>query len=51
MVMQNKKRVMVSLDKNVADLFEDLAKSAGLNKSSLLTTWINQKGKELEQKK
>lgn len=37
--------------KNVADLFEDLAKSAGLNKSSLLTTWINQKGNELEQKK
>ena len=37
----------------ICDIIDDhdLAKSAGLNKSSLLTTWINQKGKELEQKK
>lgn len=43
-----KKRVMVTLSKEVADRFEQIAKQMGLSKSGLVTVWINASGKENE---
>lgn len=43
-----KKRVMVTLSKDVADQFEKIAKRMGLSKSGLVTVWVNANGKENE---
>lgn len=37
-----KKRVMVTLSKDVADKFDEVAKKMGLSKSGLVTVWINE---------
>lgn len=51
LVNVNKKRVMVTLSKEVADDFDKIAKKMGLSKSTLITLWISENRKELEQKK
>ncbi|TFI09385.1 transcriptional regulator [Thiopseudomonas sp. 4R-3cl] len=43
-----KKRVMVTLSKEVADKFDKIAKQMGLSKSGLVTVWVNNSGKENE---
>jgi len=48
MVKDDKKRVMVTLSKEVADKFERIAKQMGLSKSGLVTVWVNANGKENE---
>ncbi|MDQ8329267.1 CopG family transcriptional regulator [Enterococcus faecium] len=50
MVSNDKKRVMLTLTKEVADDLEKKAKSMGLSKSALITSWINENRKEFEQK-
>ncbi|MEX1512225.1 CopG family transcriptional regulator [Enterococcus sp. C61] len=51
LVSNDKKRVMLTLTKEVADDLEKKAKSMGLSKSALITSWINENRKEFEQKK
>lgn len=51
LVSTDKKRVMVTLAKEVADNFDEIAKRMGLSKSALLTLWVNENRKESEQKK
>ena len=51
LVSTDKKRVMVTLSKEVADNFDEIAKKMGLSKSTLITLWVNENRKELEQKK
>lgn len=51
LVSNDKKRVMLTLTKEVADDLEKHAKSMGLSKSALITSWINENRKEYEQKK
>lgn len=51
LVTADKKRVMVTLAKEVADNFDEIAKKMGLSKSALLTLWVNENRKESEQKK
>lgn len=51
LVNADKKRVMVTLAKEVADNFDEIAKRMGLSKSALLTLWVNENRKESEQKK
>lgn len=46
-----KKRVVVTLTKEVADNLDKIAKQMGLSKSGLITIWVNANGKENEQKK
>lgn len=41
MVSDDKKRVMVTLNKEIAVDFDELAKSMGISKSALVTIWIN----------
>lgn len=41
---------MLTLTKEVADDLEKKAKSMGLSKSALITSWINENRKEFEQK-
>lgn len=48
MPKDEKKRVMVTLSKEVADKFEMIAKQMGLSKSGLVTVWVNANGKENE---
>lgn len=48
MAEDEKKRVMVTLSKDVADEFERIAKQMGLSKSGLVTVWINANRKENE---
>lgn len=43
-----KKRVMVTLSKEVADKFDKIAKQMGLSKSGLVTVWVNNSRKENE---
>lgn len=43
-----KKRVMVTLSKEVADDFDEIAKQMGLSKSGLVTVWVNANKKEVE---
>ncbi|ELB58045.1 TPA: CopG family transcriptional regulator [Enterococcus faecium] len=50
LVSNDKKRVMLTLTKEVADDLEKIAKSMGLSKSALITSWINENRKESEQK-
>lgn len=51
MAEEKKKRVMLSLSKDVAEALDKLAKEVGLSKSGLVTTWINANRKDSEQKK
>ncbi len=51
LVSNDKKRVMLTLTKEVADDLEKIAKSMGLSKSALITSWINGNRKESKQKK
>lgn len=51
LVNADKKRIMVTLAKEVADNFDEIAKKMGLSKSALLTLWVNENRKESEQKK
>ena len=37
---------MVTLSKEVADDFDELAKKMGLSKSGLVTIWVNENKKE-----
>lgn len=46
-----KKRVMVTLNAEIAKNFEEIAKKMGLSKSALITLWVNENRKGLEQKK
>ena len=46
MSRDEKKRVMVTLSKEVADDFDELAKKVGLSKSGLVTIWVNENKKE-----
>lgn len=46
-----KKRVMVTLSSEIAKDFDEIAKKMGLSKSALITLWINENRKGLEQKK
>ena len=50
LVSTDKKRVMVTLSKEVADNFDEIAKKMGLSKSTLITLWVNENRKELELK-
>lgn len=45
MVPEDKKRVTVTLSREVAAEFEKVAKDLGWSKSALLTFWINEKRK------
>ncbi|HFF4854920.1 TPA: CopG family transcriptional regulator, partial [Acinetobacter baumannii] len=51
MISNEKKRVVVTLTKEVADNLDKIAKQMGLSKSGLITIWVNANGKENEQKK
>jgi metal-responsive CopG/Arc/MetJ family transcriptional regulator len=51
LVSTDKKRVMVTLSKEVADNLDEIAKNMGLSKSALITLWVNENRKESEQKK
>lgn len=51
LLSDDKKRVMVTLNKEIANNFDGLAKKMGLSKSALITLWINENRKVLEQKK
>lgn len=51
LVSADKKRVMLTLSKEVAENFDEIAKKMGLSKSTLITLWVNENRKELEQKK
>ena len=46
MALDEKKRILVTLSKDVAENFEKLAKEQGLSKSALLTMWVNNSKKE-----
>ena len=45
-----KKRMGISLSEEVAEMLENLAKEAGLNKSALITTLIVKESKDQEKK-
>lgn len=51
MISDDKKRITVTLNNDVADELEKLAKSMGLSKSGLITVWVNNNRKDSEQKK
>src|SRR5699024_11179639 len=51
MSRDEKKRVMVTLSKEVADDFDELAKKMGLSKSGLVTIWVNENKKEKKKAK
>lgn len=51
MISNEKKRVVVTLTKEVADNLDKIAKQMGLSKSGLITIWVNANRKENEQKK
>ena len=43
MIPENKKRVMVTLSKDVAEELENIAVEKGFSKSALITMWVNEK--------
>ena len=47
-VIMAKKRMGISLSEEVAEMLENLAKEAGLNKSALITTLIVKENKDQE---
>lgn len=49
--MNEKKRVVVTLSKDVAEELDLISKKMGLTKSGLITVWINENRKDTEQKK
>ena len=49
--MNEKRRVVVTLTKDVAEQLDLIAKKMGLTKSGLKTVWTNENRKESEQKK
>lgn len=49
-VIMAKKRMGISLSEEVAEMLENLAKEAGLNKSALITTLIVKENKVQEKK-
>ncbi|HAP3403269.1 transcriptional regulator [Enterococcus devriesei] len=49
--MNEKRRVVVTLTKDVAEQLDLIAKKMGLTKSGLITVWTNENRKESEQKK
>ena len=49
-VIMVKKRMGISLSEDVAEMLENLAKDAGLNKSALITTLIVKENKNQERK-
>lgn len=49
-VIMAKKRMGISLSEEVAEMLENLAKEAGLNKSALITTLIVKENKDQEKK-
>lgn len=49
--MNEKRRVVVTLTKDVAEQLDLIAKKMGLTKSGLITVWTNEKRKDSEQKK
>ncbi|MGM0209402.1 hypothetical protein IGI96_003929 [Enterococcus sp. DIV0421] len=51
MVADDKKRVTVTLNESIAEELENIAKRMGLNKSGLITVWVNANRKDFEQKK
>ncbi len=51
LVSNDKKRVMLTLTKEVAKELDLIAKKMGLSKSGLITVWTNENRKESEQKK
>ena len=42
MIPENKKRVMVTLSKDVAEELENIAVEKGFSKSALITMWVNE---------
>lgn len=51
LVSNEKKRVVVTLSKDVAKELDLIAKKMGLSKSGLITVWTNENRKDTEQKK
>ncbi|MGM0169892.1 hypothetical protein IGI39_004920 [Enterococcus sp. AZ135] len=51
MIAEDKKRVTVTLNEDVAEELEKIAKKMGLSKSGLITVWVNANRKDLGQKK
>ena len=45
MIPENKKRVMVTLSKDVAEELENIAVEKGFSKSALITMWVNENRK------
>lgn len=48
---KNKKRIMLTLDEDVAKKFDEVAKQMGFSKSALVTAWINGIRNNSDQKK
>ena len=42
---QEKKRIMITLNKEVFEKIEVLSKETGLSKSALITMWVNEQKK------
>lgn len=45
-VAETKKRVMITVSKDVAEKLDRMADKQGLSKSALVTTWVNQELKK-----
>lgn len=45
-VAEHKKRVMITVSKEIADKLELVAEKNGLSKSALITVWVNQEVKK-----
>lgn len=43
MATKEKKRVLVSLAPEKAEILENMSKKEGISKSALITSWINEK--------
>ncbi len=41
-VAETKKRIMITVSKDIANMLDKMADKQGLSKSALVTTWINQ---------
>lgn len=45
-VAETKKRVMITVSKDIAEKLDEVADKQGLSKSALVTTWVNQELKK-----
>ncbi len=45
-VAESKKRVMITVSKEIATKLDKVADEKGLSKSALITTWVNQELKK-----